>query len=468
MTPPLPPILLDILVQTPELRSAYLVGGFVRDWLLKIPHHDFDIEVFDCTYEQLSKALARWGRVDLVGRSFGVIKLSLPDHVFDFSLPRRDSKIGIGHKGFQIHLDESITPIEAAARRDYTINSLMYNPRENRILDFFHGENDLRNRVLRHTSPAFPEDPLRVLRGMQFASRFNLIAAPETVTLAREIKASHQELPRERIREEWFKWAAKSETPSLGLRFLNETEWIEFYPELAAIRGVPQDTQWHPEGDVFTHTLHVCDAMATLPQWRALQENQRTVLMLAVLTHDFGKAISTFEKISNGQNRIVSPGHEHAGVSLGEDFLGRIDAPLAIKERVLPLIANHMAHFDSITDRAIRRLARKVAPESIESLVLVMMADAFGRPPRPAVIPQGVLAIAAKARELAVHEKPPEQILKGRHLIEQGCMPGPAMGDLLKEAYEAQLAGDFNDLKGALKWWREHSSDSQKSDNDQS
>ena len=110
MTPPLPPILLDILVQTPELRSAYLVGGFVRDWLLKIPHHDFDIEVFDCTYEQLSKALARWGRVDLVGRSFGVIKLSLPGHVFDFSLPRRDSKIGIGHKGFQVHLDQSITP----------------------------------------------------------------------------------------------------------------------------------------------------------------------------------------------------------------------------------------------------------------------------------------------------------------------------------------------------------------------
>ena len=118
----------------------------------------------------------------------------------------------------------------------------MYNPRENRILNFFHGEDDLRNRVLRHTSPAFPEDPLRVLRGMQFASRFNLIAAPETVTLAREIKASHWELPRERIREEWFKWAAKSETPSLGLRFLNETEWIEFYPELAAIRGVPQDS----------------------------------------------------------------------------------------------------------------------------------------------------------------------------------------------------------------------------------
>jgi tRNA nucleotidyltransferase (CCA-adding enzyme) len=120
-----------------------------------------------------------------------------------------------------------------------------------------------------------------------------------------------------------------------------------------------------------------------------------------------------------------------------------------------------MAHFDSITDRAIRRLARKLAPESIESLVLVMMADAFGRPPRPAIVPEGVLAIAAKARELAVHEKPPEQILKGRHLIEQGCTPGPEMGELLKQAYEAQLAGEFHDLEGALNWWREQSSKGQ-------
>jgi len=449
-----PPALLEILTKTPELKGAFLVGGCVRDWLLGIPNNDFDIEVFDCSYEQLSRGLARWGRVDLVGRSFGVVKLSIPGHTFDFSLPRRDSKIGSGHKGFEIQFDQSLTPKEAAARRDFTLNSMMYDPREDRILDFFNGQSDLNAKILRHTSGAFPEDPLRVLRGMQFAGRFSLTAAPETIALSRKIKGAQGELAKERIREEWFKWAEKSVTPSLGIHFLNQTEWIEYYPELAAIRGVPQDAQWHPEGDVFVHTLHVCDALVRLPEWQRAEASEQIVLMLAILCHDFGKAVSTSEQVKEGRTRIVSPGHEHAGVPLAEGFLERIDAPVAVRERVIPLVYNHMAHFEAVSDRAIRRLAKRLEPESIQSLVTVMTADAYGRPPRPAVVPETVIAIAEKARELAVHEEPPEAILMGRHLIERGYLPGPGLGIILKAAYEAQLAGDFHDLETALEWVR--------------
>ncbi|MCD6051637.1 MAG: polynucleotide adenylyltransferase, partial [Verrucomicrobia bacterium] len=123
-TPPLPAELERILQETDALQEAYLVGGCVRDWFLGLPQKDFDIEVFGITYEQLEQALVKWGRVDLVGRSFGVAKLTTKaGHTYDFSLARRDSKIAAGHKGFTITFDPSLTPKDAAARRDYTINS---------------------------------------------------------------------------------------------------------------------------------------------------------------------------------------------------------------------------------------------------------------------------------------------------------------------------------------------------------
>ena len=205
-----PPDLQQILSSTTESGAAYLVGGCVRDALLGLPCKDFDVEIFGVSYEQLVHALSRWGKPDLVGRSFGVVKLTTASgNTFDFTVPRRDSKIAAGHKGFQIEFDSAITPREAASRRDFTINSLMFDPRAKELLDFFGGVSDLEKKILRHTSPAFVEDPLRVLRGMQLAARFDLQAAPETIELCRKIKSSHAELASERVREEWFKWAEK-------------------------------------------------------------------------------------------------------------------------------------------------------------------------------------------------------------------------------------------------------------------
>lgn len=448
-----PDELAAILGETPELARSFLVGGCVRDWLRNIPNKDFDIEVFGVTYEQLAAGLSRWGRTDLVGRSFGVVKLTTPEgQTFDFSIPRRDSKVAPGHKGFEVSFDPAITPKEAAARRDFTINALMFDPRPGEVLDFFGGQADLKNRVLRHTSGAFVEDPLRVLRGLQFAARFDLRAAPETVALCRSIKGGCRELAVERVREEWFKWAAKSVVPSGGLKFLVETEWVEHFPEIRALIGTPQDPEWHPEGDVFVHTCHCLDALVKLPGWQSADTESRIVLSLAVLAHDFAKPQTTREEVKEGRLRIVSPGHEEAGGPLAEQFLARINMPHAIRERVVPLVANHLAHLNRITERIVRRLAKRLEPETIERLAIVMIADAFGRPPSPQVVPESVHELLEMAEALQVHSSAPKPILLGRHLVELGMQPSREFGVILEAAFDAQLEGKFLDLPQAFRW----------------
>ena len=449
----IPPELERILRETEELRSAYLVGGCVRDALLGRAGKDFDVEVFGVRYDELVNALARWGRPDLVGRSFGVVKLTTGSgHSYDFTIPRKDSKVAPGHKGFDVEFDPAIGPKEAASRRDFTVNALMFDPRTKQVLDFFGGAADLEKKILQHTSAAFVEDPLRVLRGMQFAGRFDLTAAPETLALCRGIKHTHLELAKERVREEWFKWAEKSTAPSAGLRFLVDTEWVEHFPEIAAMIGTPQDPEWHPEGNVFVHTCHCCDAMAKLPLWQAADAESRVVYMLGILAHDFGKPATTHEAMKEGRMRIVSPGHEPVGGKIARTFLERINAPISVVERVVPLVENHLFHLQSLTDRAVRRLAKRLEPEHIEGLCLIMSADSMGRPPRPAVVPEHVTQLLAKAHELAVRKGPAPAILMGRHLIELGLQPGKDFGAILHHAYDAQLEGAFFNLAEALSW----------------
>lgn len=451
----IPSELATVLANAPLLQRAYLVGGCVRDALHGSTPKDFDIEVFGVTFEQLAEALGRWGRTDLVGRSFGVIKLSTDSgNTYDFSIPRRDSKSGAGHRGFIIEFDPQISLKDAAGRRDFTINSLMADPRTNAILDFFGGQEDLRKKVLRHTSPAFVEDPLRVLRGMQLVSRFDLATAPETVELCRRIKTTYPELAIERVREEWFKWAARSVRPSAGLHFLVATEWVDHYPEIKALIGTPQDPEWHPEGDVFIHTAHCCDALAGLEEWRNSELESRIAWMLAVLTHDMGKPACTREEIKHGRRCIVSPGHDELGGVVAEDFLNRINSPVAIRQRVIPLVLNHMAHLQLVTDRAVRRLARRLDPETIQGLYVVMAADSMGRPPKPPVVPASVRQLLDKAGELRLRESAPKPVLLGRHLLELGMAPGPQFSRILAMAFEAQLEGEFSDLEGAQAWVR--------------
>jgi len=449
----LPAELASLLREVPALSRAYLVGGCVRDALLGIDHKDLDLEVYGVGYETLAQALRKHGRVDLVGKSFGVIKFSSRSGgQWDFSLPRRDSKRSAGHKGFAVEFEPDIAPREAASRRDFTINALMFDPRTREYLDFFGGQDDLALRVLRHTSPAFVEDPLRVLRGMQFAARFDLAPAPETIELCRSIVGTYSELAVERVGAEWFKWAAGGQRPSAGLQFLQATGWLRHFPEIAALDGTPQDPEWHPEGDVFTHTCHCCDALVELPEWEVADSATKRVLMFAVLAHDFAKPQTTHQAEREGRMRIVSPGHEEQGGPLTESFLARIGAPNELKERVPPLVQHHLAHLQMASDRSVRRLAIALRPATIEELCLVMLADQFGRPPKPRVPHPGITALRARAEALRLRETAPKPLLQGRHLIARGLQPGAEFGTLLDAAFEAQLEGGFTDLDGALKW----------------
>jgi len=439
-----------------------LVGGGVRDWLLGLPPKDFAVEVAGVDFETLQRALGPFGATDIVGRSFGVIKVrsAATGEEYDFSLPRRESKTGAGHRGFAVAPDPTLSDAEAAARRDFTVNAIALDPFTGEIVDPHHGRRDLQARVLRHTSGAFVEDPLRVLRGFQLAGRFGFALAPETAALSQRIADTYRELPVERVWGEWAKWAEKSARPSRGLAVLEETGWLRHFPEVAALRGTPQEPEWHPEGDVFTHTQHCLDALVVLPDWKASAPERRRLLSLAVLAHDFGKPATTAYAEKRGQMRWVSPGHESAGGPLAKNFLRRIGAPLDLDLPLGALVAHHLAHHHGsaeFTDTSVRRLARKLGPATIDDLALVMRADSNGRPPLTSPeTHRRIDELIARAHTLALTDTAPKPIMLGRHLQQLGRKPGPEFKAILDAAFEAQLDGAFRDEAGGVAWVRSH------------
>jgi tRNA nucleotidyltransferase (CCA-adding enzyme) len=437
-----------------------LVGGSVRDWLLGRDSENFDVEVAGVDFEGLRRALAPFGATDVVGRSFGVVKVRASGSEFDFSLPRRESKTGAGHRGFAVDPDPTLSDAEAAARRDFTVNAIALDPFTGEIIDPFNGRADLAARVLRHTGPAFGEDPLRVLRAFQLAARLDFTLAPETAAVCRSMVGSYPELPVERIWAEWEKWAAKSVRPSRGLEVLEQTGWMVHFPEVAALRGTPQEPDWHPEGDVLTHTGHCLDALVSLDGWKQAAPGRRRMLSFAVLAHDFGKPGTTQRAERRGAQRWISPGHEAAGGPLAEAFLRRIGAPLELDPPVRALVIHHLAHHHGtegdFSDTQVRRLARRLEPATIDDLALVMASDAMGRPPLPHDAILGLVdRLRARAGELALRSSAPKPIVQGRHLIALGRKPGPEFKPLLDAAFEAQLEGVFADEAGGLAWLTE-------------
>jgi tRNA nucleotidyltransferase (CCA-adding enzyme) len=426
--------------------KAHVVGGAVRDSMLGLPVKEIDIEVFGVEPARLRSVLGEHYRLDLVGEAFGVIRLH--GRPVDISIPRKESKAGLGHRGFEILSDPTLSFEAAAARRDFTINSMAWDPSEDRILDPFKGSADLRARILRHTSERFVDDPLRVLRGMQFAARFDLEVAPETVELCRNMDM--EDLARERIFEEWKKLILLGRTPSRGLAFLKDCGWIRFYPELEALVGCSQEPEWHPEGDVWMHTLHCMDAFAGEPVRDARED---LTVGLAVLCHDFGKPATTaFER-----ERLRSIQHEAAGEAPTRKFLsGMTDSSDLINE-VVALVLHHLKPLQLYEaragDAAIRRLAVKV--KRIDRLVRVARADMQGRPPMPFEgFPAGEWLLG-RARFLEVQDSAPRPIVKGRHLIELGLEPGPSFGPILRKCYEAQIEGRISNRKEGIDFARE-------------
>jgi tRNA nucleotidyltransferase (CCA-adding enzyme) len=426
----------------------YEVGGCVRDRLVGAACKDIDIEVFQMKPEILTAILSKFGKVDCVGVSFGVIKLNTSDGMeYDFTLPRRESKSGSGHRGFIVEVDHSMTIEEAAARRDFTINAIYRCPLTYQLHDPFYGARHLSDKLLHATSDRFGEDPLRVLRGMQFAARFGLSATEQTIQMSKGLLPESKDLARDRIWHEWEKWALRGTHPSFGLTFLRETNWLSLYPEVEAIVGVQQDPQWHPEGDVWTHTLHVCDAAAKVAEREQLAGEDRIVVLLAALCHDLGKATHTH--FENG--RWHAYGHEVGGVEPTKAFLERIGCPIAIQDLIVPLVADHLIYsVAKVTPRLVRRLAYRLGEASVKHLVHLIEADVSGRPPLPPRLPDNAKQILEMASVMKIDRNAPRPIMLGRHLIELGYAPSPWFGGILKHCFEAQLDGVFENEKDGL------------------
>lgn len=423
---------------------AWLVGGCVRDVLLGMGRKDFDLEVFGVAPAALRELLAHEHEVVDVGRAFGVLKLKgLP---IDVALPRRETKVARGHRGFDVEADPSLDLKTAAERRDLTINAIYEDPLSGELADPLDGRRDLAGRLLRHASPRFVEDPLRVLRVMQFAARLEFDVAQETIELCRALDLA--ELPRERMEEEWRKLLLHGRAPSRGLRFLKASGALRFFPELLALDGCPQDPEWHPEGDVLVHTGHVLDHFAGA---RA-GDRSDWIVGLALLCHDLGKPATT----SKVDGRWRSPGHSEAGVAPTRALLARLTAEAALVESVVALVLHHLRPMELFKvkagDSAIRRLATQV---SVRLLVRVARHDDAGRPPRPVDdFPAGRWLIE-RAEALAAADAAPRPIVLGRHLIELGLAPGPDFKPLIEKCFEAQLDGRFGDLEGGLAFLKE-------------
>ncbi|MCA9471999.1 MAG: HD domain-containing protein [Nitrospirales bacterium] len=431
---------------------ALFVGGCVRDALLGLAAKDLDIEVYGVSPESLRALLETHFKVEVVGEAFGVMKLhGLP---VDISLPRRESKAGRGHKAFDIFSDPSMTPEQAAVRRDFTINAIAYDPVTGDLIDPFLGVQDLEARTLRHVGGQFSEDPLRVLRGLQLAGRFSLDVHPDTIRLSRQLVDEYETLPIERIWAEWYKWAGQSKEPSRGLRFLEHCGWRERYPELDALTGCPQDPRFHPEGNVWEHTLLVADQSARIAERDQLSLEDRAVLVFAGVCHDLGKPETT-EILPD---RIRSRGHS-GKTETYERFLRRIGMPRALADRVIALCHYHLTHIDfQGSTRHVRRVAVALgeAGESLDMLARLVEADHSGRPPLPQEMPQNMRAMLTVAQGLSIQNQAPKPLLMGRHLLAMKVPPGPMMGKLLRAAFDAQLEGEFETLDGAREWIQQY------------
>lgn len=447
----LPPIIKTISDELSKQNyKAILVGGCVRDHFLDLPIKDYDIEVFGVeNIETLERILCKFGNVNLVGKSFGVLKFVYNEHEYDFSLPRIEEKTGFGHRGFSVVCDSSLDFKSAAIRRDFTINAMGYDIAQNKILDPFGGIEDIKNRVVKAVNKStFIQDPLRAYRAAQFCARFDFKLDSKTLGLCQEIvlKDEFASLPKERIFVEFKKILLKSSKPSVGFELLRQMGAINYFPELYNIIDTPQSPIYHPEGDVWTHTMMVIDEMAKL---KSGDKKFDLKLMFAALCHDFGKATHT--QIYEGALKAI--GHEDASVELAKKFLYRLTNEHGFISSVLPLVEHHakpIIYFrNHAKDTAIRKLSTKV---KISDLVILAKADFLGRAAKDALNGRFEAGewLLKKAIELGVENAPPKQFLQGKDLIARGLKPSKQFGEILHQIYNKQLNGEIKSKEDAF------------------
>ncbi|MDM5271894.1 HD domain-containing protein [Sulfurovum sp. zt1-1] len=434
--------------------KAVIVGGSVRDHFLGLPIKDYDIEVYGLTsMESLEKILSAFGSVNHVGKSFGVLKFSYEGEEYDFALPRREQKVGEGHRGFDVTVDGSMSFEEASRRRDFTINAIGYDIESDHFLDPFGGREDMHKGLIRHIDDkTFVEDPLRVYRAVQFGGRFGYSLAESTKVLCQLMVDSGmlESLPKERIYVEWVKLLLKSHRPSIGFEMMKELGVLRYFPELEALIGVAQDPKYHPEGDVWVHTMMCLDVMAELSA--EMDKEQKLKFLFAILCHDLGKATTT---TFDDDGRIRSIGHEEAGVELTRSLMYRLSNAHDFIESLMPLVVHHLKptqlYKANASNKAIRRLATRV---NIEELVVIAKADFLGRTTTEAMSGEYKAGewLLERARELKVECKPLDNLIKGRDLITLGLKPSPQFKEILDEVYELQLADQLTTKEQVMQY----------------
>ena len=447
----IPKVLIDIAKKLESIGAkAIIVGGAVRDSILQKDVKDFDIEVYNIkSYNDLATILSQFGSVNLVGKSFGVVKLRVYNIEYDFSMPRLESKVGKGHKGFDIRVDSSLDFATAARRRDFTVNAMGWDILKNRLLDPYNGLDDISKKHLQIVDKSsFTEDPLRVYRAVQFAARFEFTLSQDTFTSCCKIVDNGllEELPKERIWEEFKKLLLKAKKPSIGLEYMKKLGILKYFPELKALIGIKQEPSYHPEGDVWTHTLMVVDEAAKI---KVGDEKEDLILMLSSLCHDFGKPATT--KIIDGKIRAFN--HDIEGVKPTINFLNRLTSQKDIIEEVSKLVKYHLRPMQlykgGAKAAAIRRLSTKVNILRLERLA---RADYFGRGGVKSNNFKAGDWLLSKAKELNCLTAPPKRLIEGRDLIALGLKPSVKFGEILDRVYKEQLDGKLTNKKEALEF----------------
>lgn len=437
----------------------YEVGGTIRDRLLGIETKDRDLLVTGLPVDTLTRLLRYHGDVFTVGKTFGVIKFypkqaGSPPECYDIAIPRKEVSTGTGHRDFQIDYDPHL-PVEVdLSRRDFTINAMALEitpvaGSPPALIDPFGGEADLRERTLRMVSEqAFEEDPLRLMRGVQFAARFGLEIDPKTLTAMQGSAPLIRTVSPERVSEEIRKLLS-AERPSAGFVWMHKIGILkEVFPELAENVGVEQGNKFHKD-DVFRHTMRVLDASRKDP---AIPSSGNLELMLAALFHDVGKART--KRIDRAKNRMTFYGHQTVSKRMARARMNtlRMTTIGADPSEVTRLIEHHMfqtkAHF---SDRSIRRFINKIGPDLILKLVDLRLADNRGGKYPEGI--RGVLKLRKKITAMLEAKAPfgvRDLAIRGTDLMALGIPEGPEIGRILKELVEVVLDEPEKNVKEEL------------------
>jgi tRNA nucleotidyltransferase (CCA-adding enzyme) len=455
------------------------VGGSVRDAValalehpvcfnddIGFEHHfeqsskDFDLEVYGIDESEVTQILMRNNiQVEKVGRAFPVYKVK--GFNIDISFPRSEVRIGDTHTDFEVVTDPDMSFFVAARRRDFTCNAIGYDWRSSKLLDPYFGMNDIEYHILKAVSDEFSEDALRVLRAFKFVGRLGFYLNDHTMEMCRTMVPELKTYARERMLPEWIDFIlnVKPENITEAMEFLIESDTaMELYPELFALKGTPQSPQHHPEGDVMVHTMQCLEYFANSIRAKLANDEERLIVGLAVLTHDFGKPTCT--ELSADKTEVLHS-HCHEDSPLVRKFLERLFDPADRRiDEIERLVRAHMrpsALFNNNAGMsAIRRLNLAVDGR-IDRLLAVVECDMGGR--QPLTVNREVLDwVSDKTKQIggdtSTKIKP---IILGRHLIQHLNMkPSPDFKPVLDRMFQAQLDGLFTDEKTGIEYLFTH------------